>query len=54
MSDGGRPTCPKCGNVKTILEVEDRDSAPLYYSMQGQPVYKKKWKCGTCGEMWEK
>ncbi|MBD3188899.1 hypothetical protein GF325_18880 [Candidatus Bathyarchaeota archaeon] len=48
-----RPECPSCGKKDRILEIEDK-SKPLYYSMQGSPVFAKKWKCGNCGHVFEK
>ena len=48
--------CPKCGNQerRKIKEVEDKAQKPLYYSMQGSPVYPKKLKCGKCSHEWAK
>jgi len=48
--------CPKCGNQdrRKIKEVEDKSQKPLYYSMQGAPVYPKKLICGKCNHSWTK
>ncbi|MHA1511070.1 MAG: hypothetical protein ACTSRX_05055 [Promethearchaeota archaeon] len=48
--------CPKCNNQERnkIKEVEDKAQKPLYYSMQGAPVYPKKLKCGKCNHEWTK
>ena len=52
MTEWKRNKCPKCGeeNPKKLHEVPDK-SQVLYYSMQGNPVYKKLMKCGVCGEI---
>ena len=49
-------TCPQCGNDdrRKIQEVDDKEETPLYYSMQGQPVYPKKLHCGKCSYEWKK
>lgn len=46
--------CPKCGNQdrRKMKEFEDKNQKALYFSMQGTPVYPKKWRCGNCGEEW--
>ena len=46
--------CPKCNNEnrQKIREHEDKSQKPLYYSMQGAPVYPKKLHCGVCGNEW--
>ena len=51
-----RVSCPKCGNVDAnkLREVEDKDKKPLYFSMQGAPVYPKKYICGACTHSWPK
>ena len=48
--------CPKCSNEdrRKIKEVEDKAQKPLYYSMQGAPVYPKKLKCVKCNHEWTK
>ena len=48
--------CPKCGNDnrRKIKEEEDKTQSPLYFSMQGTPVYPKKMSCGACGFSWQK
>ncbi len=45
-----RLKCPSCGNNdrRKIKEEPDKTEV-LYYSMQGTPVYKTKFKCGQCG-----
>lgn len=47
-------TCPKCSKSDRIIEVEDKSGKPLYYAMSGAPVYKKGFKCGNCGHLFEK
>jgi ribosomal protein S27AE len=46
--------CPKCGNAdrRKIKEFDDKNQKPLYFSMQGTPVFPKRLKCGLCGEEW--
>ncbi|MCF2141845.1 MAG: hypothetical protein K9W44_17470 [Candidatus Lokiarchaeota archaeon] len=48
--------CPKCGNEdrRKIQEKDDNSQRPLYFSMQGSPVYPKKLHCGACGYEWPK
>jgi len=50
-----RVKCPQCGNEnpRKLHEEADRNSV-LYYSMQGTPVYKRKMKCGDCGNLFKK
>lgn len=54
MAQVGRKRCPKCNGI-TLRKVEDR-SQPLmsqYGVFEGTQTYKKVWKCGECGEMFE-
>ena len=48
--------CEKCNNEnrQKIQELDDKDKKPLYYAMQGSPVYPKKLHCGICGHEWPK
>ena len=48
--------CPSCGNFerRKISEGEDKTAKPLYFSMQGSPVYPKQLICGVCGHKWKK
>lgn len=48
--------CPACGNDerRKISEGEDKTAKPLYFSMQGSPVYPKQLICGNCGHKWKK
>ncbi len=56
MSDTKRIKCPQCGeeNPRMMHEQADKKAKPLYYSMQGAPVYKKVVKCGRCGNIFDK
>jgi len=51
-----RIKCPECGNEnpRKLHEKEDKDKDPLYYSMQGSPVYPTKIHCGVCGHNFPK
>ncbi|MHA1745525.1 MAG: hypothetical protein ACTSWW_05970 [Promethearchaeota archaeon] len=51
---GRKFTCPKCGNTerRKIQEIEDKSQKPLYFAMQGTPVYPKKLHCGKCSHEW--
>ncbi|MFQ5981356.1 MAG: hypothetical protein ACE5OZ_24710 [Candidatus Heimdallarchaeota archaeon] len=50
----GRKRCPKCNGLK-LRKTEDR-SRPLasqYGVFEGVQTYKKVWKCGECGEIFD-
>ncbi|MFX0116624.1 MAG: hypothetical protein ACFFB3_18895 [Candidatus Hodarchaeota archaeon] len=54
MGQTGRVRCPKCNGLK-LRKVEDR-SRPLasqYGVFEGVQTFKKVWKCGECGEIFE-
>ena len=46
--------CPSCGNEmrNKIQEIDDKTQKPLYFSMQGSPVYPKALRCGVCNHTW--
>jgi ribosomal protein S27AE len=55
MTEYKRFKCGECGeeNPRRLQEIPDKTQV-LYYSMQGNPVYKKRIKCGNCGTIFDK
>ena len=55
MTETKRTKCESCGeeNPRKLHEEPDKTQV-LYYSMQGAPVYKKRIKCGSCGNVFDR
>ncbi|MHA2271879.1 MAG: hypothetical protein ACXACI_08455 [Candidatus Hodarchaeales archaeon] len=47
-----RKRCPKC-NSATVKKVDDRSKPLSHFGGLGVQSYKKVWKCGDCGEIFE-